>query len=278
MKKILGFIKIEHTIFSIPLLFAGAWLGAGRAIPPVLTLLWIVLAGVGARVLGMAANRLADRHIDGQNPRTRLRELPAGKMSVGVASTVAFAGLVVYLVSCALLGPTVLKLSPVPALVLLVYSFLKRFTALCHFGIGLVLGLAPIGAYVAVRGDITPASDIILLAFFAFCWISGFDIIYGLQDIESDRKHHIHSIPAALGSRKAQLIAACVHAVAFATLVALLQVSGGGFVGFAVLFVALGGFIAAYLPIFPLPVRFFPISSIAGIAGALVPIAGSLAS
>ena len=277
MRKILGFIKIEHTIFSVPLLFAGAWLGAGSQMPPYGVLIWIVLAGVGARVLGMAVNRIADRDIDLHNPRTMGRELPSGKMSASSAAVVAVAGFVLYLVACGFLGPLVLKLSPIPAAVLILYSFLKRFTALCHFGIGVVLGLAPIGAYVAVRGDLVPSLDIVLLGVFTFCWISGFDIIYGLQDIKFDREHNVRSIPAALGSRRAQWVAAIIHGVAFAVLFGLLRATGGGAISTVALLVACCGFIAAYLPFVPLPVRFFPISSIAGIAGAIVPIAGSVA-
>lgn len=275
MKKILQFVKVEHTIFSIPLLFTGAWLGAGQTMPPLGVLGLVVLAGVGARMLGMSMNRIFDRKIDARNPRTKGRELPSGKMSVLTASTIALVGLSLYLIACWLLGPLILKLSPIPAIVLIGYSLLKRFTPLCHFGIGLTLGLAPIGAYVATRGDVTPSYSIGLLFVFAFCWISGFDIIYALQDIDSDRKNGIYSIPAALGALPAQWIAGVVHAVAIGALVGLLFVTGSGPAGYAALSIAFVAFVAAYLPFFPLPYRFFPISAIAGVSGAIVPIVGA---
>ena len=272
MQKLHSFTKVEHTIFSLPLLFAGAWLGAG-GMPSIRTLLLIALVGLGARTFGMAVNRILDRHIDAENPRTKNRELPSGKLSTGQGAAVAMAGIGLYFLGCGLLGSTVLKFSLVPLIPLSLYSLLKRFTPLCHYGIGLCLALAPMGAFVAVTNSLAFTPQLLLLALFTFCWMSGFDIIYALLDIEFDRGHGIRSIPASLGSPAAQLVAALTHLAAFAALV-LLWMSVGGLLSFLALLVSASAFGAAYLQSIPVHVRFFPISAVAGISGALVVILG----
>jgi 4-hydroxybenzoate polyprenyltransferase len=273
-EKLHSFTKVEHTIFSLPLLFAGAWLGAEGQCPSIKTLLLIALVGLGARTFGMAVNRILDRNIDAKNPRTKNRELPSGKLSMAQGYGVALAGIAIYFVGCALLGSTVLKFSLVPLVPLALYSLLKRFTPLCHYGIGICLALAPLGAFVAVTNSTAFSPEVVLLAIFTFCWISGFDIIYALMDIDFDRANGVRSIPSALGSSKAQLVAALTHLVSFSMLV-LLWMSGGGFLSFAALLVSAGAFGAAYLQSIPVHVRFFPISAIAGIAGALVVLLGA---
>ncbi len=275
-RKVLRFAKVEHSLFSLPLLLAGAWLGAGGGWPSWTVLVLIALAGVGARTLGMSMNRILDRRLDALNPRTAGRELPSGGMSLAAACGVAAGGAALYLLACGLLGTTCLMLSPVPAVPLLVYSLLKRFTPLCHFGIGLCLALAPLGAFVAAADALPAQTEVLLLALFAFCWISGSDIIYALQDIESDRTTGVRSIPASLGPLRAQLVAAAVHAVAVAALVMLwLRVGGGAMPGAALStsVIALG---AGHVPRIPAGVRFFPIFTIAGVTGALVPLLGEL--
>ena len=272
--RLANFVKVEHTIFSLPLLFAGAWLGAGGRWPGLRVLLLVAIAGLGARALGMAMNRILDRRLDLMNPRTAGRELPSGRMSPAQAWAVAGAGLAVYLIACAMLGPACWRLSPIPAAVLVSYSLLKRFTSLCHFGIGLCLALGPLGAYVAASGgtDFTP--PILLLAVFTFCWMSGFDIIYALQDMEADRATGVHSLPAALGSRGAQAMAALAHLVAAAAAVRLWWLLGAGTTAGIALAAAIVAFGAAYCPALPLPARFFPVSAIAGAAGAMIPLLG----
>jgi 4-hydroxybenzoate polyprenyltransferase len=220
----------------------------------------------------MAVNRILDKEIDARNPRTKNRELASGALSMAQGYAVALAGLLCYFAGCALLGPTVLKLSWFPLLPLGLYSLLKRFTPLCHYGIGVALAMAPLGAYVAVTNSVALPPELLLLALFTFCWISGFDIIYALMDMEFDRDHGIRSIPAALGSRGAQLVAALTHMASFAALV-LLWMSAGGMLSFVALLVAAGAF-GAYLQTIPIGVRFFPISAIAGIAGAMVVLLG----
>lgn len=272
IKNILNFTKIEHTLFSLPLIFTGAWMGAGNRFPSLWILILIVFAALGARIFGMACNRIFDRHIDAKNPRTAGRELPSGKMSVAMAMGVALAGLLVYLAACALLGDWCLKLSVIPLIPLLGYSLLKRYTPLCHFGIGLCLALAPVGAFIAAAGNLQFSLSVLLFALFVFCWLSGADIIYAILDIGHDRSHGIHSLPARLGAVGAQKVAAGVHTVALVAQVLILLISGGGGAAWFMLGLAAIVFVLMYIPNIPVGTRFFPISTIAGIAGALVPI------
>ena len=274
--RLANFVKVEHTIFSLPLLFAGAWLGAGGHWPGLRPLFWIALAGLGARALGMAMNRILDRRLDLLNPRTAGRELPSGRLTPAQGWSVAAAGLAVYLLACTALGPLCLLLSPIPAAVLITYSLLKRFTSLCHYGIGACLALGPLGAFVAVAGTTAVSPAVILLALFTFCWISGFDIIYALQDLAADREIGVHSLPAALGSRGAQIVAAATHLVAIAAVARVGQLTGGGAASGLAFAVAVAAFGLAYVPRVPLPARFFPTSAIAGIAGALIPLLGGV--
>jgi len=274
--RVLNFTKIEHTVFSLPLLFSGAWLGAGRSWPGWSLLGLIALAGVGARCLGMAMNRILDRDLDASNPRTADRELPGGRISLTGAWSIAGAGLATYLLACWMLSPLCLMLSAVPAAPLIAYSLLKRFTNLCHFGIGLCLGLAPLGAFVAASNSLDFGSEVMLLALFAFFWISGADIVYALMDIESDRKTGVHSIPASLGPVGAQFVAGAVHLAAAACLAGLWMSLGGGLIPGAAATISVLALGAGYLQSVPIDVRFFPIFAIAGIAGALVPLMGAV--
>ncbi|MBL7077657.1 MAG: UbiA family prenyltransferase [Kiritimatiellae bacterium] len=269
------FTRIEHTIFSLPLLFAGAWLGAG-GMPSVRLLGLVAIVGLGARTFGMAMNRILDRDLDARNPRTAARELPAGRLSLTGAYTVAAAGLGTYLAGCAALGRLCLLLAPVPLIPLAVYTLLKRFTPLCHFGIGICLAMAPLGAFVAGSGQLPLRADILLLGAFTLLWIAGFDMIYAMQDIVSDRRLGVRSIPAALGERGAQLVAGLSHLAAWGLLVQIWRLTGMGPAGGIALTVAAGGFVAAYVPAVPLPMRFFPLSVIAGIAGAAVVLLGRI--
>ncbi len=272
LKTILNFTKIEHTAFSLPLLFTGAWYGSGRQLPDAVTMGLIIVAAVGARVFGMAFNRIFDRHLDAQNPRTRQRELPSGKMSLNQALAVAISGLVVYLLACVLLGGWCLILAPVPLVALLGYSLLKRFTWLCHFGIGFSLAQAPIGAYIAASDSLALSVQVILFALFVLTWLSGADVIYALLDIDSDRRHRVYSIPARFGVARAQHIAAGCHVLSLILLAVLLRQSGAGILawcGFAVTVIFFG---LMYLPRIPVPVRFFPIATLAGVFGALAPL------
>jgi 4-hydroxybenzoate polyprenyltransferase len=217
VRTLLDFVKFEHTLFSLPLLLAGAWLGAG-GVPPVPALVWVLVAGTGARTLAMALNRIIDRRIDARNPRTADRELPSGKMTPGQAWAVAGAGLAMFYVAVLNLPPLCLKLSPIPLAIFVGYPFLKRFTALAHFGVGAALGFGPIGAYVAVTGEVLPVGPVHGLALFTWLWVAGFDVIYATMDEEFDRREGLRSLPAALGRGRALAAAAGVHVAALAAL------------------------------------------------------------
>jgi len=272
IKKILNFTKIEHTAFSLPLIFTGAWMGGQGQWPSVSVLSLIVLAAIGARIFGMSFNRIFDRHIDALNPRTSGRELPSGQMDLLTAFTIAMTALAVYLGACIALGRWCVYLSPLPLIPLLGYSLLKRFTVLCHFGIGLCLSLAPLGAYVAAAGHPLFTKEVMLFAGFVFFWLSGADIIYATMDIESDRVNGIFSIPARLGASGAQWVAAGAHVCALVCLMTLLSISsanGIAMMGFAI---TVGLFLLMYMPFVPVPKRFFPISTLAGVAGAITPL------
>jgi len=220
MRRLLDFVKFEHTVFSLPMLLAGAFLAAD-GVPPWRPLLWIVVAGTGARTLAMALNRILDRGIDARNPRTRDRELPSGRMTPAAAWGVAAAGLALLLLAVVNLPPICAKLLPIPLAIFLVYPLMKRFTPLAHFGVGAGLGFGPIGAYVAVTGTLFPLNGVHLLALFTWAWVSGFDIIYATLDEEFDRAAGLHSLPAALGRPRALAVAALVHVAGFACLAAL---------------------------------------------------------
>ena len=268
LKKILNFTKIEHTAFSLPLIFTGAWMGTAHRWPEISVLLLIILAAVGARVFGMSFNRIFDRHIDALNPRTAGRELPSGAMDLLTAMTVAMAGLSLYLGACIALGRWCVILSPLPLIPLLTYSLLKRFTPLCHFGIGLCLAQAPLGAFVAAAGHPRFTAEVLLFSGFVFFWLSGADIIYAIMDIDSDRHTGICSIPARLGAKGAQCVSALSHVLALVCML-LLMGAGTGAAAIATFCVTVFLFLMMYMPFVPVPKRFFPISTCAGIAGAV---------
>jgi 4-hydroxybenzoate polyprenyltransferase len=268
IKKLLNFTKIEHTAFSLPLILTGAWMGAGNQWPAVRTLLLIILAAIGARLFGMSFNRIFDRHIDALNPRTAGRELPSGTMDVMTAMIVALSGLTLYLGACIALGRWCVVLSPLPLIPLLTYSLLKRFTPLCHFGIGLCLALAPLGAFVAAAGHPRFTPTVLFFSGFVFFWLSGADIIYALMDMESDRRTGVHSIPAKLGAARAQGVSALAHLLALVCMLWLMG-NGAGTAAEAAFVVTVLFFLMMYMPFIPVPKRFFPISTFAGIAGAV---------
>ncbi|MCE5280141.1 MAG: UbiA-like polyprenyltransferase [Planctomycetaceae bacterium] len=268
------FAKVEHGLFSLPLLLAGAYLGAAGAWPRAGTLMLIIAAGTGARILGMAANRILDRKLDALNARTAARELPSGRMSPWAALAVAAAALAVYLAAAAALGPWCLKLSPIPALLMVLYPLGKRFTNLCHFGIGACMAVGPLGAFVAASGSVELTAAAWLLAAFALLWISGFDIIYALQDMQSDRTTGVCSLPARMGSAGAQVVAGAVHLLAAAAAGGMWLLGGRTLAGAAALGVTVAGLALAYWPRLDLRTRFFPVSVISGLGGAMIPILG----
>lgn len=209
-----SFIKFEHTLFSLPLIFAGTFLAWG-GMPDLYLLLLIILAGTGARTAALAVNRIIDRKIDSENPRTSGRELPSGKISLLNAYVITIVGLIVYFVAAYLICDFVLLLSPIPLVVFIIYPLMKRFTPLCHFGVGLGLALAPLGGWVAVTCSFKGIFPGIVLSVFTFFWVSGFDIIYATLDEEFDKSSGIHSMVAAYGKDTALYISGLLHQAAF---------------------------------------------------------------
>jgi len=220
MRTLFDFVKLEHTLFSLPILLAGAMLAA-KGLPPAGTLIAIFVAGTGARTTALALNRILDRNIDARNPRTAARELPSGKMSLAQGWAVAVAGLVLYLGALAALPPLCWLLAPIPLAVFVLYPLMKRFTPLAHLGVGLGLALGPIAAWVAVTGSFAGAGPVYELALFTWLWVAGFDVLYATLDEEFDRREGLHSIPGRFGRTAALRIAAAMHAIAFVALAIL---------------------------------------------------------
>src|SRR5262245_43558747 len=213
----LEMIKIEHTLFALPFALLGAVLAA-RGVPPWRTIGWIIVAMAGARSAAMAFNRLADRRIDGVNPRTRMRALPAGLLSPGFVALFTLASASVFVLAAYKLNQLAFALSPVALLSVLLYSYTKRFTPLSHFVLGWCLAIAPTGAWIAVRGAIDSPIPL-LLSLAVLLWTAGFDILYACQDHEFDIASGLHSIPQRFGVANALLIARLLHAAMFAVLV-----------------------------------------------------------
>jgi 4-hydroxybenzoate polyprenyltransferase len=215
----LEMIRFAHTAFALPFAFMGAILAAG-GIPPGRTLWWILVAMVGARSGAMGANRIADRYLDGLNPRTRDRALPRGRIALGEALAFVVVSFGVFLFAAWMLNPLCLALAPLATLIVCGYSYTKRFTAGSHLVLGLSLSLAPIGAWVAVRGEIAPPA--LVLGLGVLFWVAGFDILYAFQDIDFDRRTGLFSIPAWLGTAKGLIIAAIFHGVTVGCLAVLI--------------------------------------------------------
>jgi 4-hydroxybenzoate polyprenyltransferase len=201
-------IKVEHTIFALPFAYLGMVL-AHKAWPSWSVFLIVTLAMVAARTAAMSFNRYLDRHIDARNPRTANRPIPVGTLSANSVLAVALIALVVLVLMAALLNPLCLLLSPIALLALTGYSSLKRFTWLCHFGLGFTDAIAPAGGWLAVNPRFS--LPMILLAAAVGIWIAGFDIIYACQDVEFDRAEKLHSLPARFGIPRALLVAKLCH-------------------------------------------------------------------
>lgn len=210
----LSLVRFSHSVFALPFALQGAWLAAG-GIPSARTLVLVVVCAVAARTAAMAFNRLVDARIDARNPRTARRELPAGTLSPrAVAMLVVLASLVFVGASFALNTLAGLLSAPVLA-VLLGYSYFKRFSSAAHFVLGLALAIAPLGAWIAVRGDFEgDLAPVLWLSAGVLTWVAGFDLIYACQDAEFDRASGLHSIPAKLGVRSALWLSIALHVAA----------------------------------------------------------------
>jgi 4-hydroxybenzoate polyprenyltransferase len=219
---ILEMIKFEHTVFALPFALLSALLAA-RGLPEWRTLGWIIVAMVGARSAAMAFNRIVDLHFDAMNPRTANRALPRGHLSVGQVVLFTIVSAAVFVLAAWQLNPLCFVLSPIALLWILAYSYTKRFTAFSHLWLGLSLGIAPVGAWLAVQGrfDIVP----ILLALAVMFWTAGFDIIYSLQDVEFDRRVGLRSLPQTLGEARALWVSRLMHVGMVVLLIVVGQVA-----------------------------------------------------
>lgn len=206
----LEMIKFEHTLFALPFAFLGMILAA-EGWPSWRTVGWIVVAMVGARSAAMGFNRLVDRRIDAANPRTATRALPAGLVSPAAATLFVVASSALLVLAAWRLNPLALALSPVALAILFLYSYTKRFTWASHLVLGLSLAGAPLGAWIAIRGDVTATP--LVLAASVLLWVAGFDVLYALQDEEFDRKSGLFSIPSRFGTVASLWISAGLHAV-----------------------------------------------------------------
>jgi len=226
----LEMIKIEHTLFALPFAFLGAILAA-RGVPTVAQIIWITVAMVGARSTAMAFNRIADREYDARNPRTNIRAIPAGALSVAFVGVFTLVSAVVFFVAAAMLNRLTLILSPVALASVLLYSYTKRWTALSHLVLGWCLAIAPTGAWIAVRGTIDSPVPL-LLSLVVMLWTAGFDVLYACQDYEFDRAAGLRSIPARFGIATSLWIARVLHLTAFGAVIALYLLANLGGLAF----------------------------------------------
>jgi len=219
LKIIFEDIKIQHTVFALPFALMSAFLAA-EGLPEWETLGWILVAMLGARSSAMAFNRIVDATFDEKNPRTVHRALPAGKINRPQYMVFLIVSSAIFVGAAAMLNPLALMLSPLALAIVFFYSFTKRFTAYSHVFLGFALSVAPVGAWVAVREEISLTS-LILGAAVVF-WLAGFDILYSCLDVEADRKNRLHSIPQQFGVARALIIAWAAHALMVLFLLGLL--------------------------------------------------------
>ncbi len=217
MKKFFNFVKIEHTLFTLPLIYSGLILGLTEA-PSIQLLILVLLSAAGARTAAFALNRIIDRNIDRKNPRTAIRELPSGKMTLNEAIGVLIAGCAVYFGTAALISPFCLMLSPIPLIIFIVYPYMKRFTPFAHFGVGLGMSMAPLGGYFAASPSFDNILPATLLCLFTIFWGTGFDIIYATLDEEFDRSEQLYSFVSRFGKQQALVWSSVFHVIAFGCL------------------------------------------------------------
>ncbi len=210
-----NFVRLAHTVFALPFALVGVVLASYEHTPRIPTLAWIVLAFTAARFAAMAFNRITDRQIDARNPRTAMRELPRGVLSVREAWIAVIVSTAVFVWSAWRLNPLCFSLSPVAIGWTFAYSYTKRFTRWSHLVLGVGLGIAPVGGYLAVSGTWSrPWWMLVALAAAVTAWVGGFDVLYALQDADFDRANELHSIPASLGQPGAVVVARVLHSIA----------------------------------------------------------------
>lgn len=230
-------VKLPHTVFALPFALVGVVLGSYRRPLRLADVGWVILAFTAARFAAMGFNRIVDRDIDKQNPRTSMREIPRGALSVTEASLAVLVMTGVFVFAAARLNPLCLALSPVAIAWIFFYSYTKRFTSWSHLVLGWSLAIAPVGGYLAVTGVWSrPAWMLVVLGLAVAAWVAGFDVFYSLQDIGFDKAQGLKSIPAALGARGAINVARVLHIISVLSLVAVghaVQAGGWYYAGVA---------------------------------------------
>ena len=239
LAKYARFVKIEHTLFSLPVLFSGSIL-ADMAWPGWRVTGLVLLAATGGRTLAMTLNRILDRSIDRKNPRTASRELASGALGLFHAFLVGLLSLLVYVWAAQQLSDFCLRWSGLPVALFFIYPLLKRFTWLAHFGLGLTWAMAPLAGWFAVRPGFEGCWPAAILAVFSFFWLAGFDIIYATLDEAFDRSQGLYSLPARFGRRRALRVSALLHVAAFLCLAALYMTVLNGV--WAAFFMTIAGF------------------------------------
>lgn len=232
IKTLLEMIKFSHTIFAFPFALMGAILASlasGQA-PTIAQIVWICVAMVGARSGAMGLNRIIDARIDKDNPRTAERHIPAGKISLTEAWVFVAVSFAILLLAAWMLNPLCFYLAPVVFFFFALYAYSKRFTALAHVVLGICLAAAPIGAWIALRGDV--GWQVLVLGLAVLFWVGGFDIFYALQDLEYDREKGLHSIPSKLGIKHSLLLVKVFHGMMVFLLLLLLIGTGLGWIYF----------------------------------------------
>jgi 4-hydroxybenzoate polyprenyltransferase len=241
IKTVLEMVKIEHTIFALPFAFMGAFLAA-RGFPRISQIGWILLAMVGARSAAMAFNRVVDSPFDARNPRTINRALPQKQLTRGFVIVFIVGSSALFAFAASQLNRLSLELSPLALGIVFSYSYTKRFTWLTHIFLGISLACAPIGAWIALRGSLSPAPLILGLA--VVLWVAGFDIIYSCQDVQFDKGESLYSIPKRFGVAAALWMSAVLHLIMLITLGFLFWREGLGTISF--LGLAVVGLLLAY--------------------------------
>ena len=229
IKSYFSLVKFSHTFFAMPFAFIGYSLAVSRDEFDfsIRLLLLIILCMIFARNAAMSFNRLADRRFDAINPRTKNREIPSGVIGTRAAAAFIIINCILFITTTAFINRLTLFLSPVALMVILGYSLTKRITSLCHFILGLGLSLAPIGAYISVTGSFNMIP--LIYSFVVLTWVSGFDIIYALQDDEFDKSNRLHSLPSTTGRKKALAISIVVHLFTFILVFFAGIIGGGGY-------------------------------------------------
>ena len=228
LKLYADFVVLKHSLFAVPFAYLGAFLASG-GVPELRILFWVGLAFVGARSAAMALNNLVDKEIDAKNPRTAARELPSGKITMREVWGIIIVSYLLLFFSAYKLNPLCLLLAPVIPVTSIIYPYLKRFIPVSHFVLGLNLGYAPVGGWLAVTGVFNiplgaPEVAMLLLLFAVTFWVAGFDMIYSLQDLDFDRKNGLYSVPSVFGVKPALALSFAAHVLMLALLVGLMYV------------------------------------------------------